>query len=144
MSESINTLFSVITYSQACTPWPLPSLLSHQPLLYPRLQRSAHCLLQRCFPQQEPSSPCCCCCCSCCYLCSFLSYICFSYFSLNTREWAQATWVQLQSEQHCQTPRLPKQWCTWQQCSKQYVSKTAVLAILVTFCGSYHISPSWL
>lgn len=45
--------FESFTLSQTRPSWPLPSVLSCQPLFPPRLQRSPHCLLRSRFPQQK-------------------------------------------------------------------------------------------
>lgn len=93
----------VITYSEACASWSLPTLLSHQPLLHPRLQRSPRRSLQRCYPQQQhPTSRRC------------------STSSSSTAERAQATWTRsrLQPEQPRQARRLPKQRYARQQRSE--------------------------
>lgn len=118
--QSIDQYCSCLTFSQAHPSRPLPDVLSHQPLLHPRLQRSPRCLLQSQFPQQQqPGS-----CCSRCSCCSYSCISCRSWCSCNTREWAPATRDRLQPEQPHQTPRLQKHRLTRQQHSGQHVSKT--------------------
>lgn len=103
MNQSIDQ-YSLTAYSQAGASRPLPILLSHQPFLHPRLQRSPRCLQQRSFPQQQQPTG--------------RGFRC----SCSTKVWAPVTRGQLQPEQPRQTPRLPKQWLRRQRRSEQHVS----------------------
>lgn len=119
INAQLNSSSFHLTNSKTCSPWPLPSILSYQPLFHPRLQRSPHCLLQSWFPQQQnPRNSC----------------HCF------TREWVQVTRDPLQKQQPRQNHWVTKQRFTGHH-SWQHVSITPwYMSQNLRYHGAVHCS----